>query len=159
MGFLPQGERIPGGAGWPSVQNALQELLLQPVIQPLRAILNPGYFRYLFDRRLSDADVPLRPGLLEEAVEKLSDLLDGIKYFSGSAQSRERLQRSLRASLRLALSLPVLEERYPLPGSKKYQQAIQYLQEFPAIQEERTWVLLFGWLFLHNLGRLAGRGF
>jgi hypothetical protein len=30
------------GRGVPSVQNALQDLLLQPVLQPLREIINPG---------------------------------------------------------------------------------------------------------------------
>ena len=42
------------GRGVPSVQNALQELLLQPVLEPLRAIVNPGYMRFLLDSRLDD---------------------------------------------------------------------------------------------------------
>ena len=61
-------------------------------------------------------------------------------------------QRELRAGLRLALSLPSLSDHYPLPGSKKYQEAVRYLQTGPG---EPDWVLLFTWLFLHNLGRLV----
>ncbi len=143
------------GRGVPNVQDALQELLLQPVLYPLRQIINPGYLRFLIGSRMTDSDGVLLPGLFEEARAKLDVLMDGIELFTGSANERERLHQELRAGLRLALSLPTLEERYPLPGSKKYQQAVKYLQQGSSVQEESTWALLFSWLYLHNLGKLS----
>ena len=143
------------GRGVPSVQNALQELLLQPVLDPLREILNPGYLRYLLDARLCEPDAVLSPGLLDEAVEKLSHLLDGIQHLTGSRGEREYLLQTLRPGLRLALSLPTLEERYPLPGAAKYQQAVEYFQTGLPGPEEGGWAALFAWLFLHDLGRLT----
>jgi glycosidase len=144
-----------GGRGVPAVQDALQELLLQPVLRPVREILNPGYMRFLLDARLDGPEKTLPPALLPEAGQKLDALLDGIERFTGGVQGRERLQRELRAGLRLALSLPDLTAHYPLPGSKKYQDALRYLQTAPGEAEEPAWVLLFAWLFLHNLGRLV----
>ena len=81
--------------------------------------------------------------------------MDGIEQYDRQRQrARAPAARMLRAGLRLALSLPTLEERYPLPGSQKYQQAVEYLQQGPGVQDSKpTWVLLFSWVFLHNLGR------
>ncbi|MBE0695708.1 MAG: alpha-amylase, partial [Anaerolineaceae bacterium] len=146
------------GRGVPSVQNELRELLLQPVLQPLREILNPGYLRYLLDSRLDEAEKTLPSGLMEEAEEKVSALIDGIEQFTGSAQGRDRLLRELRSGLRLVLSLPTLETRYPMPGSKKYYDVIRYLSTPPGNQEEPGWIVLLAWVFLHNLGVLAGSG-
>jgi len=144
-----------GGRGVPAVQNALQELMLQPVLEPLRQIINPGYMRFLLDARPDSVDQALPPQLFPEAGEKLARLIDGIERFAGSVQNRERLQQELRTGLDLALALPTLSDRYPLPGSKRYQQAANYLKTVPGEREEPAWVLLFSWLFLHNLGRLV----
>jgi glycosidase len=146
------------GRGVPSVQGALQELLLQPVLEPLRAIFNPGYFRYLLDSRLCSVEAVLPAGLLDEAAGKLSRLLDGIELMTGGGTdplAREHLLREIGSGLRLALSLPTLEERYPLPGSKKYPLVVEYLQSGLSAQEDGDWVLLFAWLFLHNLGQMG----
>ena len=61
------------------MQGALQELLLQPVLEPLREIANPGYYHYLMNARLRDAEAVLPATLLPEAVEKLSRLIHGIE--------------------------------------------------------------------------------
>jgi len=145
-----------GGRGAPMVQNVLQELLLQPVLKPVREIINPGYMRFLLDARLDAAEKKMPPGLLQQAVDKLSGLIDGIEDFTGSVQGRERLQRELRLGMRLALSLPSLADQYPLPESKKYQAAVKYFGRAPGERDEPAWLLLYSWLFLHNLGCLVG---
>ncbi len=60
------------GRGVPSVQGALRELMLQPVLQPLREILNPGYIRYLLESRLDTPVKALSLGLIPEAEDKFS---------------------------------------------------------------------------------------
>ncbi len=147
------------GGGVPSVQNALQELLLQPVMHPLREIFNPGYFQYLLDARLSDADAVLPPNLLPEAREKLTRLMDGVEALTGvesQPEVRDLLLRNLTAGLRLALSLPALDERYPMPGSKKYQQAAAALRKSPDMKNEANGLLMTALLFLRDLGQLNG---
>ncbi len=150
------------GRGALSVQNAMQELLLQPVLSPLRSIFNPGYFRFLLESRLDGAEKKLPVTILDDAAEKLDRLIDGIESFTGGVENRAELRRELRAGLRTALSLPRLEEVYPLPGSKKFAAAAKYLSQ-NAVEEEHpgqglpNQVLLFGWLFLRNLGKLTGQ--
>ncbi len=146
------------GRGVPSIHNALQEMLLQPVLDPLRRILHPGYLRYLLDARLRDPAAALAPGLLDEAAGKLGHLIDGILYMTDiepDEEARERLLQGLRSGLRLAVSLPTLAERYPLPGASKYLQAVHCFQGGLPEQDEGGWVALLAWLFLHELGRLA----
>mgnify|MGYP000185723931 CR=1 FL=1 len=144
-----------GGRGAPSIDTALQELLLRPVLQPFREIANPGYFHYLLASRLSPDRPQIPTGLLDEAQLKAQALIAGIETMTGPVQGREAYLRELRACLRAALELPILEERYPFPRAVKYHQAIRYLQSgFEQESDPRRWLTLFGWAFLHHLGKL-----
>lgn len=149
------------GRGVPSVMGAIQELVLQPVLNPMRAIVNPGYYRYLINSRLLSADTSLPAGLIEEAKDKLSALLNGIDAYRGftgadEPEARSKILHNLRHGLRLALSLPAFADFYPLPGRKNYQQATIYLQGSPIVGDDATWITLFSYLFTHDLGRLSG---
>ncbi len=158
-GSFRQVDAYLAGHGVPSVRAVIQELMLQPVLHPLREIINPGYMNYLLESRLTQADADLPVELIPEARLKLENLLNGIEFLSSAEPNlagRERLLRELGLNLRLALSLSDLEERYPLPGSQKYKQAVDYLQENAAAENPVTWVLLNSWAFLHNLGFLSG---
>ncbi len=144
-----------GGRGVPSIQATLQELLLQPVLQPFREIANPGYFRFLTDARLVEPSALLPKGLLDEAARKQSDLLAGIERMIGSAQRQAAILRDLRSGLRLALSLPVIESRFSFYSGKKVQQAVTYLLDgLKAHEGDASWAVVWGWMFLHDLGRL-----
>lgn len=143
------------GRGVPDVRTAQRELLLQPVQDPLRQIINPGYLGYLIDSRLDAKKVVLPPGLLEEARKKMSDLLDGIAYLTAMRAGREKLTEKTALELERVLALPVLEKRYPLPGSRLYPRAAAYLLE--GLEENPgRWLALLTYVFTHNLGSLAG---
>lgn len=142
------------GRGTPSIQSALQELLHQPVLKPLREIIHAGYFRYLLQNRLEEPQAALPQGLLEEARAKLALLLGGIKTLTGQPVEEKQTLLDIYAELRTALCLPTLEQHYPLPGSKKYHEAALFLQKGPGVPDEQAAFVLFSYLFLHNLGRL-----
>jgi len=145
-----------GGRGVPSIETALQELLLQPVLQPFREIVNPGYFGYLMNSSLGGIKTQIPSGLLDEGQHKASALVDGIERMGGVIQERESFLRELRSSLRFALELPKLEERYFFSDSKKYHQAAEYLTEgLKPDADARRWMTLLGWVFMHDLGRLS----
>jgi hypothetical protein len=146
------------GHGVPSIQEALHELVLQPVLFPLREIANPGYFNYLNLHRIVDAKETVPVKLLEEAVGKQRKLLEGVSALTGYSAGVEKLLLELRRTLETILSFDVLSERYPLPASKNYQTALNYL--LSGLDEEHSprshWPVLISWLFVHNLGKLAG---
>lgn len=143
------------GRGVPSVRDAMRELLLQPVQQPFRQIANPGYFRYLIDQRLGSEKTILPENLLEEARQKMAHLLGGITHLTGEDQQREEILAATVRELKEILALPVLADRYPMPGSRQYPAAVKALTG--KLEDGFTeWPVLLGYLFTHRLGRIAG---
>jgi glycosidase len=143
------------GLGVPNIGEALRELLLQPVLNPFREIANPGYFNYLFESRLSEDSTGLPPNLLNEAGEKMSNLLKGIQYLTGYNEQTEIITSEVRQRLETILSIEILEQRFPVPGSRAYPSALKYIQSGLAEKPGR-WYTLFAWVFIHNLGKTAG---
>lgn len=156
-GSFRQINELLGGRGVPSVRGALQELLLQPVLHPLREIIHPGYFHYLVESRLEGENSVLPQGLLDEAATKVSRLVDGIEQIHGKVEGRDQLLSDVRAGLDLALAIHALEMRYPLPGSRKYSEAAAYLAQGPGAPDAHTAFLLYSYVFLHDLGSLSGQ--
>ncbi len=143
------------GRGVPNIDEALRELLLQPVQAPFRQIINPGYFQHLLDQRLDGEKSALAVGLLDETRTKMSHLLDGVTYMSGPAAGREQLPELTARELEKILALPLLEKRYPLPGSRLYPRAAKYLVDGLQINDTR-WLALFAYCFTHRLDVLSG---
>ena len=143
-----------GGRGVPDIGEALQELILQPVLLPFQQIANPGYFRYLMENRLSKDRPQLSSALLAEAEEKMKGFLDGVVQLSGFHQNYEDILQDTRALLELLLCLPILEQRYPAPLGKIYSSAVQYITKM-LHENEYAWYALFSWLFTHRLGKIV----
>jgi hypothetical protein len=143
------------GRGVPNISEALRELLLQPVLNPFREIAHPGYFTYLLENRLDSEKATLPPHLLDEAVNKLKKLLAGIHHLTGYAEQTELIVMETRSRLESLLSLEVIEERFPMPGSRAYPTALEYIRSGLQNKPDR-WNTLFAWVFIHNLGKTAG---
>ncbi len=148
--------QLLNGRGVPSVEGALREVLLQPVQNPFRQIANAGYFNYLLAARLSPEQDQIIPGLLPEAQEKTAGLINGIEFFAGYRANRDAVLVETRAGLEALLSIPIFEQRYPLPGSRTYPTALAQICESLEKHPDR-WPILIGWVFTRSLGRLTGQ--
>ncbi len=139
------------GRGVPSIQEALKELLLQPVVTPFRQIANPGYLNFLMFNRLDQENPVLPEGLLEEAQRKSQNLLEGIAYHTVRIISIPALSASTRAALDGALQLPLLTIQTPLMGGL-FQSACEF---FLSKLEEHAhrWYALLLFPFLFNLAK------
>jgi len=139
------------GRGVPSIQEALKELLLQPVVTPFRQIANPGYLNFLMFNRLDQENPVLPEGLLEEAQRKSQNLLEGIAYHTVRIISIPALSASTRAALDGALQLPLLTIQTPLVGGL-FQSACEF---FLSKLEEHAhrWYALLLFPFLFNLAK------
>jgi hypothetical protein len=141
------------GRGVPSISEAINELMLQPVLNPFREIANPGYFKYLYGAQLVDATAPISAALLDEAVNKTANLLHGMAYLLGVSGPIDDILAETRYTLQTILSLPVLDEIYPVPSGKRYSAAMTALQT-PLKQNPEHWNILFAWVFTHGLGKM-----
>ncbi|MDZ4160114.1 MAG: alpha-amylase, partial [Anaerolineaceae bacterium] len=139
------------GRGVPSITEALRELLLQRVQNPLLEIINPGYFQFLLSSRLREPHTRLPDHLLPEATEKMRRLLAGVQLQTGCAENWETILTGLETQLQAALTLPILGDFLKLPVSKPVKAAASDLTTFLSHDSNR-WLVLIAWVFLHNLG-------
>src|SRR5450759_996124 len=138
-----------GGGGVPNIQEALKELFLVPVLTPFRQIANPGYFSYLLSSKLSKETPKLPAGLLDEAVKKMSNLVDGIIFLTGNQPDKPAFLAETRRYIEVLLDLQILGERFPLPGGKTYQAMLNFLAQ--GLENKARWLALAGWSFVHHL--------
>ena len=141
------------GRGVPSIDEALKELFLAPIHQPFRQLVNAGMFHYLLDSRATPAGQEINPAAVTEFEQKMRNLLEEVKRNSGGSQDPAVIATGLHQQLEAVLSLPVLKERFPLPGSKRYNLALDFLTARLDGEAER-WGTIFGWLSVHDLGKV-----
>jgi hypothetical protein len=144
---------ILDGRGVPSIQEAITELLLQPIREPFQQIANPGYFQFLLDQRLPDRKPRRAPepvlsvDLFTQVHHKTADLLDGIEYRLGSRVNRNAFQAEVAQTLEALLSL----RRTPARGASK--EAVRALIEgLKPPAGDGHWLVLLGWCFSRSLG-------
>lgn len=142
------------GRGVPSMEVALREMLLQPLLDPYREIVNAEMFRQLIDARVTDPEGQLDTDLMDVVARKVLNLLRAITRHVGGEQDEMAIAREVEHKLEAVLQLPVLANRFPLPRSVKYTKAVKYLQT--GLDDRlATWGSLLGWTFAHALGQIA----
>lgn len=142
-----------GGRGVPSIEEAQRELFLQPILRPFRELANAGHVRWLKAQRASRAGGAPDDEALAEVERRAVDLWRGIAEFTGGDGDVQALAGETRAAVEAALQLPILAERFPLPGEPRYQAAVEmivsHLGDDPA-----AWATLLGWILVHPLARM-----
>ena len=141
------------GRGVPNIQEAIRELVVQPVLEPFRQIANAAYWQYLVSNLTTEAQPKVPEPLLDEAGLKAAHLVDGMKYLDPELQFNPEIIESVKQSLQAVLELPVYSELNPFPGSKIYPKAIGYVTGGFKKHSER-WLAWFAWAFLHKLDLL-----
>jgi len=151
-----------GGRGVPSIEEALREVFLQPVHYPFKEMVNADMFRRLLDSLVTEPGGQIDPDLAADVEGRTLHLLREMKQFingdggqevaaeASTAAVAQEVQRKLAASLQL----PVLQDRFPLPGSRDYRGAGDMLQS-QLDDDPAAWGTLFGWLFTHALGKVV----
>ncbi len=148
-----------GGRGVPSIEAALQEILLQPVHQPFRELVHAGLFQWLLDSRLRreppESAQPLT-AVLDEVEEKALWLLQEVKALAQGDGDAQEVARQVRQELELILRWPLLPDRLIAgeDGGPELKEAVAYLQS--RLDDDRAvWGTLLAWLFVHPLGKVV----
>lgn len=148
------------GRGVPSIEEALREVLLQPIHQAFKELVNALSFRQLMAGR-EPAPLEKREAalFLDEVEQKVVRLLREIKQFTVAAGDEEPIAHEIRHKLEAILSLPILEERLLLQdagmgrtGQAAFRTVRDHLDDDPA-----AWGTLLGWLFTHALGKVTAK--
>lgn len=156
------------GRGVPDVHSAMRELLLQPIHAPFHELVNPGMLRFVIGGRLSHPDQVVDSDLLDQVAEKSRRLFSaasqlsptgGVTRTEAADAELDRLAGEVRSTVSAILSLPVMEQRYPLPSSRDYRAAIKLLRSTLEPVEslpDTSWATLLAWAFLSSLGAVTG---
>jgi glycosidase len=142
------------GRGVPSIDEALKEILLQPIHYPFKELVNAGTFRRLTDARVTETDRRPDQALMDEVEQKMTHLLREIKYFTESTSDETVRAQEVRHELEAILQLPVLESRFPSPGSRQYKAAAEYVNA-NLTDDLSMWGSLLGWTFVHSLAKIV----
>jgi hypothetical protein len=142
------------GRGVPDIQEAMRELVVQPVREPFRQLANPAYWQYLKSQVVRKDQPEVAEAVIEEAAQKINNLMAGMQYLNPALQPDPAVVLGVQQTLRALLSLPLFEQIHPFPGSKKYPKAIEYT--LPLFEEQsEVWPVWFTWTFLSNLDALS----
>jgi glycosidase len=133
------------GRGVHDLEALRQELILQPVLQPFRELVNPGFFGWVIESAQpgdgsadTGADTASRRDeTLRQAGEKLDALLTGISGYAQLDGDTDTLRGEMLATFSGALETFRGE---PAPGTG-----------FDPV----SWGVLFSWVFAHPLGKVV----
>jgi glycosidase len=150
------------GNGTPSIDRAIQEILLRPIHEPFKELVNEGFYRWLIENREKPGKpTPLNlESAIAEAEAKINFLLNNIQNYTDQQVGRERITDEVIWKLRASLILPILMEKYPYKKSRKYKYAYRFMvegdHEFESLSKGSLipWGILLNWLFTHNLWKV-----
>jgi len=139
------------GRGVPSIDIALKELMLAPVLNPLNGLISTDRLRSVYKNRVKKDYEKIKVDVLSQNSEKFSHFIEGLKNFVNADTDIEPVLKNQQRGFEAVLQLPVFETRYPFPSSKKYKEVINYidknLDDYPFI-----WYVLTLWNDLRLMG-------
>jgi len=145
------------GRGVLNIQETLKEIFLQPVHQPFRDLVNPGTFNFIFDSHLERPNQQVSQGVLDEVEQKSKALLHEVKALVQSGEEGDvidEIAMQIRRKIEAILRLPVFTDRFPEWQSKGLFEIVEKIETM-LDEEINNWSILFGWSFIHALGRVV----
>ena len=144
------------GRGVPSIEETLKEMLLQPLHEAFKGLVIADTFRLLMEARIVQPQTQLDQKLMEEIEKKMRRLLREAKQLSGGKEDETTIVQEIRRKLEAILYLPIITSRYPRLQPKGVKAAGEYLHK-KLTDSTITWATLFGWLFVHALGKVVNQ--
>lgn len=145
------------GRGLPSIEEAFREMLLQPLQKAFKELVNPDLFHRLMEARITQPLAQLDQKWMEGIEKKILDLFREVKQVSGGREDEGAIVREVRRKLEAILYLPIITSRYPQLQPKGVKGAAEYLYR-GMTDSISHWTILFGWLFVHALGKVTHPG-
>ena len=142
------------GRGVPDLEEAMNEILLRPVHHPFKELVNTTMFNRLMDGRLTEPDGVVNRELLGDIETKVSSLLHEMRGFAGGEGDVTALAEEMTRKVETILGLPALKQVTTLSGTEKGREVEAYLKTHLG-DDPSQWGCLFGWLFVHALGKVS----
>jgi hypothetical protein len=142
------------GRGVTNIEEALKEMLWQPLWNAFKELAHKDMFHYLMEARVTRPQTQLNQKLMEGIEKKMIDLFREVKQLSGGREDEMAIVREVRRKLEAILYLPIITSRYPRLQPKGVKAAAEYLHK-KLTDSTYLWSTLFNWLFVHALGKVV----
>jgi glycosidase len=140
-------ERI-GDRGVPSIDSALGQWLMAPVVEPLRCLTPPELLELL----ASDASFGAAADELRElAVIEVARLAEAAAERVATPEAARGVERSIHIDLEAALALGGIERAVDAIDAENVSPPLA-----PAPSSSEEWLLVIGWIVARHLGSLDG---
>jgi len=141
-----------GSRGVPSIEDALGQLVLSPVLEPLRRILaEPIVHDLAFPDNADEASAELR----KVASTEVAVFLEAVARQAGSGSPRAEIERAILVDIEAALALPQLVASSETGETRFDGAAARLLGE--ALENPQGWLILLSWSLVRRLGELSER--
>ncbi len=154
------------GRGTPSMDEALKEMHLAPILGSFRELMNGGMLSWLIQNRWKPANVGDETfdradyeKALDEFQWKNNALLAVIQRLNNwDTGEVEPITEKIRVELEACLALPVLDLQFPELNEDRYAEALAYLKAGPEAEsalaegEPVVWGPLLAWVMVYRLG-------
>lgn len=128
------------GNGVFNIKETLQEMILKPLIQPFKEIINPDTISALV---LDGANTKK---LLRKIRSSLNKFLNAAKAYSSSKSEIKSTETEILAKLEIIFNLITVSEKNDITSNK------EILNYLPRSKFEKA--IIICWVFIHNLGKL-----
>ena len=144
------------GRGVSSIEEALREMLMQPVYDTFRKLVNADMFRNISDtwKVAGEKKIEvLTDKLLDDIEQIIRELLNEIKRYKGATVKIEDILKEIRLAHEAIIRLLSFSLEEDAPWKMVIEDLKRYLKE----DNTRLYVL-FGWLSMHVPGKVLGNG-
>ncbi len=135
-----------GERGVPSIDQALIEMDLLPILNPFRALTNPDRLRYLLASRGGTAPARAARSMRQDTQVFIQAAAGQL----GIEVNPTRLAGVVVRRLELLLSLADLPARHDLPDARSLKTALKSLSSLP-LESNTDWLGLITWIFVSSV--------
>ena len=146
--------QLLSGKGVFDIQEALIEILLPPLHNAFRELVNADTFRHLKEARISKTNEPLDKNLVDEVEGKVINFLNQAKTLSGRREDEPSLAREIKQKLEAILYLPAITSRFQVFQPRGVRAVAEHLHQ-KLTDGTSSWETLFAWLLVHPIGKMV----
>ncbi|MGA9397148.1 MAG: alpha-amylase family glycosyl hydrolase [Anaerolineaceae bacterium] len=143
-------ESYLGSRGVSSIDDALGELALLPVLNPYRAISNADVLQRLLNARPGKGIGYHSPEHAKSVRQDYLSFLNAVAQRSGGITSINQKVDEAIKRIGIILSLPTLSKTHAIPASRQFIPAAKYISSLPR-DEYGDWLGLLHWVYLTPL--------
>jgi hypothetical protein len=142
------------GHGVPNIEEAFKEMLLQPLQNAFKELVNADLFHRLTEARIHQPQGQLDPILIQEIEKKTINFFREVKQFSGGREDEKMAAWEIKQKLEAILYLPAITSRFQVLQPRGVKAVAEYLYQV-LMDGTSLWGTIFAWLFVHRIGKMV----